>query len=438
MRKLCRIFLVIFVPFLVYLHRTATIIDLSDTHDERVSTVQRKSPLTRRNQKLVILPGPHKTGTTTVQAALFQWMQQTTFPTNDAKAHSEDRQFRNSSSLFKDWAYPVPTRQDFEAINSSYSKLVGGKGFSPMVTRLFANPSATVSAEDVIQSSPLLRLYRQKIQQAWKAGYNVVIASEHLDRLVTPTSAAKPSTITISPNQLWERFLRLLPSTDNVIIGIQHRTPRIDHLISLWHHVGKQDESLLDYITKPIKPGLASTAYSLDALGLANFFVQRGYVVRILDTGAPLPSILETRSLPVAVACHLLQISTDLHTCAEAFDDSSILGKDKRDAHLNQRSDPGERQVDSHTLQAIDRLLLDHDCQFHYDFVVRQKIQWSGDKTFAPDSFATSFVNCSELPETAGTKRSGFGNTKKPFSETVRAIVFLVCQKYPSAKHCRR
>jgi hypothetical protein len=421
-------------------------------HENLASTVQHKPQgllLSKsRTQKIVILPGPHKTGTTSVQAALFRWMHTTT---NDGDFTTKS----HNTSLFGDWAYPVPTVKEFESSIQSYSyanNLVGGKGFSPMITRLFANPSK--SPEESILSSPLLLLYRQKIQQAWDQGYNLVIASEHLDRLVLMAdddepvlSSSKNTLRRVSPDQLWERFLHLLPpsarTTENMIIGIQHRTPRMDHLISLWHHLGKQQESLLDYMTKPTKPGLRSAAYSLNSLGLADFFVQRGHVVRILDTGSP-SLLLEQRTmmdLPIAVACHVLQISTNISHCIESLgNNNTTTSSSGTSKHLNQRSDPGERKVDTHTLQAINRLLMDYDCQFYHDFFVapqtrNKKVEWidGGKVVSATSVFASN--NCS-----SANKRSR--NIQRPllFSETIQAIVDLVCRQtyYPiTAKHCR-
>jgi hypothetical protein len=418
----------------------------SNDNNSIASTVQFKASKRRRsnNQKIIILPGPHKTGSTSVQAALFQWTEQRmTTTTFNSTNHS------SSIDLFTDWAYPVPTAQDFESIQSSYgTKLVGGKGFSRMVTRLFANPSQT--PEEIIQSSSLLRLYRQKIQQAWDEGYNLVIASEHLDRLVVESYAAVKNNHLVSPDQLWERFSRLLPPSANVIIGIQHRTPRIDHLTSLWHHLGKKDESLLDYVTKPTKPGLFSVASSLNSLGLADFFAQRGHVVRILDTGS-LPSLLlktataaippTVLDLPIAVACHVVQVSTNIRYCIDSLGGPHY--KNNNTKYYNQRSDPGVRGIDSRTLQAIDRLLMDYDCQLYHDLLLEAKgrnmVEWIGGGVVdqgGGDPWLFASKNC-PFSSKSTNKKLGMKTKRPSFSDTVRAIVDLVCRKYPTAKHCR-
>ncbi len=322
------------------------------------------------NQTIVILPGPHKTGTTSVQAALYQWLE--------------------IDHRFSDWAYPVPTKEEFESIHSTYGKMVGGKGFSPMITRLFADP--TRSAQEVHKRSPLLQLYYRKIQQAWLDGFNIVIASEHLDRLAVEES----NDIALSPHQLWERLVQMLPPYANIEIGINHRTPRIEHLLSMWHQLGKRQETLSTFITKPSKPGLQTTMHSLNTFGLAKFFVKQGYRVKLLDTGAA------TMDLPAAVVCHVLQIPASCNTSMTE--------------RLNDRTDPGERDLDEATLATIDQLLKEYDCQFSS----LMKVEWIYGKA--------TFDRCTTVP----SKNKGTVS----FSETLQAIIEVVCRANPTIKHC--
>jgi len=353
-----------------------------------------------REQTFVVMPGPHKTGTTSVQAALFRWM---------------NRQI--NAPAFANWSYPVPTREDFESIQSTNGKIVGGKGFAPMVTRLYANPG--LSPEESIRS-PMLQLYRQTISRAWDAGKSIVIASENLDRLAKEIQGDDDGPH-VTPERLWERFLQLLPrlSSSNMIIGIQYRTPRIDQLISMWHQLGKRGESLVDFITNPIRPGLASVAHSLNPLGLADFFVQRGYTIRIIDTGRVVQAGKMT--LPTAVACYILQVPV----CAD--DDgarSPLSGGNSTERWFNQRSDNGDRVLNTEILQAIDQLLVNFDCQYLE--------AWNG-------SNVEWFVG-----ELGGHQMAGFAadcssknvTVRRPFSETIQAIVKLVCDAHPDAKNC--
>jgi hypothetical protein len=277
----------------------------------------------------------------------------------------------------------------------------GGKGFSLMVTRLFANPEW--SDQELIRQSRLLQLFQRKIREAWDAGQNIVIASEHLDRLVlhpvpdTSKTPRRPTSLT--PDALWKRFLALLPSSSNLVVGLTYRTPRIDHLLSVWHHVGH--ESLADFITKPRPPSLASTQHSLDSLGLATFFLRQGYTVRILDSGGVKDAGMD---LPSAVACHVLRIP---EFCGPAPQFTT---------RYNARPEPAARNLDNHTLRAIHNLLIQHDCQYQ-----QLQAEWFyGNKTFA---------TCRSTP------RARWRKEPRQFSDTIQTIIRMVCRRNPT-RYC--
>jgi hypothetical protein len=298
-----------------------------------------------------------------------------------------------------------------EAIGFSTRSLEGGrKGFAPMVTRLFANPEW--NEEEVIRRSALLQLYQRKIRQSWEQGKNVVIASEHLDRLVRPdfhVAESKPTTkeghtiTSLTPEALWKRFLALLPSTSNLVVGLTHRTPRIEHLLSVWHHVGH--ESLSEFITKRKPPGLTFTQHSLDSLGLADFFVRQGYMVRVLDSGALRHEATSGADLPSAVACHVLEIP---EFCGPTIYSTPVY---------NARREPAARNVNNQTLDAIEALLLQHDCQYQH-----LKVEWTNSNQ--------TFATCRTIPTNAKRRQH-----HRPFSETIKAIIDMVCEYHPTS-HC--
>ena len=344
---------------------------------------------------IVVLPGPHKTGSTSIQAALYDW-----FHTVDSN--------HNNSTTGREWAYPVPSNSELEAIGFSTISLEGGrKGFAPMVTRLFGNPEW--NEEEVIRQSVLLQLYQRTIRKAWEEGKNIVIASEHLDRLVRPAYHVPETTTTgkegrarkgLTPEALWKRFLALLPSSSNLVVGLTHRTPRIEHLLSVWHHVGH--ESLSEFITKEKPPGLTSTQHSLDSLGLADFFVRQGYTVRILDSGGLRQEATPVLDLPSAVACHVLKIP---EFCSPTIHSTPVY---------NARPEPAARNVDNQTLQAIETLLLQHDCQYQH-----LEVEWTcSNQTFA---------KCRSIPAIAQRLHG-----HRPFSETIKAIIDMVCNRHPT------
>lgn len=377
-----------------------------EAKDRNVTAIDR--PHTRK-QIIAILPGPHKTGSTTVQTALYHWI-------NTAQSTT------STGTGFRDWAFPVPSEQELALIQPKSKPIVGAKSYSPFITRLF------VPASRDLTNDALIKLYATKIQQAWDEGFNIVIPSEHLDRLATETTSLLDGK-NLSPELIWSRLLDCLPKVarapSQLVIGIQHRTPRISHLISMWHHLSQRNETLLEYITKPTMPGWAPLAHSMNSLGLADFFVQRGYKVVIVDTGGVVSNGV---SLPATVACHVLQ----LHCVADSqpplndlrnnsvYDDGDGILPLTFEERLNSKPDPSERELSDEELQAMDQLLVAYDCQF-MDFLELENVHLvHADKTFS---------DCS--------KKTGTEQMRKPFSETIREIVALACHYHPRSKYCK-
>eukprot|EP00934_Nitzschia_sp_Nitz4_P007547 Nitzschia sp. Nitz4//scaffold201_size42423//18125//19192//NITZ4_007375-RA/size42423-processed-gene-0.53-mRNA-1//-1//CDS//3329541335//7537//frame0 len=335
---------------------------------------------------------------------------------------------------FEKWAFPTPTKDDVQASSlPSNTKLVaGGKSFSPLISRLLAVQSGTE-----VTASPLVQLYKRKIQQAWDEGYNIVVASEHLDRVARDTQDGKlldgdDHASSLTPDLLWQRLLACLPPhPDRIVVGIQHRTPRIDHLLSMWHQLAQRQESLVEFITKPTKPGLKSMAHSMNPLGLADFFVKKGYPVIIVDTGGMQAKGVD---LPIAMACHVLDIPCrPAHTSTNDVESenglelafglnetrSKWMGVSSKQK-LNQRFDTGTRDLDEETLVAVNRLLEEYDCQYRHFADREDKVQM----LYAEQTFAT----CRSKVET---------RHKEPFSKAIDDIVQLVCHHRPQSKHCR-
>ncbi len=88
-----------------------------------------------------------------------------------------------------------------------------------------------------------------------------------------------------------------------VLVVVHHREPRVEHLLSLWHQLGKS-KTLSEYILDE-HGGLSKSAFKLNSMGLADVFVQEGLPVHIVDTaGAKRMQV----DLSTGVVCHALQL----------------------------------------------------------------------------------------------------------------------------------
>lgn len=173
------------------------------------SLTSAKSVGQESEQMIVILPGPHKTGTTSVQAALKNWVDKPPVGTQ-----------------FHKWAFPILSREDWQSVEaqSDGKMFFNAKGLHP-----FFHSLRTTSCSDTTgaNNTALVRLYSKRMQQTWDEGYNLVLASETLDLLVDENVARHNAD---HADQYWKRALECLPNGDlkgsqpTIVVGIQHRT----------------------------------------------------------------------------------------------------------------------------------------------------------------------------------------------------------------------
>jgi hypothetical protein len=369
--------------------------DRSDTAEgekyRSVTTTTTTSSTTRRRvQKVAILPGPHKTGTTSVQDSFRKWIRWT-------------KQEEEMPSPLNDWAWPVPTPLELRSIHAG--KVPGGnKGFALLGTRLFGSLrfGGQATTEDV------LSLYRKKFQDAWKEGKHIVLAAEFLDVMASETATLQTLNAT-SGIELLHRLLDLLPSHPMVIrevlVVVHHREPRVEHLLSLWHQLGKS-KTLSEYILDE-RGGLSKSAFKLNSMGLADVFVQEGLPVHIMDTAGAKRTQVD---LPTGVVCHALEVSSCRHYPDGRVTLEGVSGNATSE-FLNKKPDGAERDLKEEILNRIDQLMNDYDCQFQY-FQDHPTVKLH----FAEHMFRT----CSP------TNHTNSDQERYPFSHTIQEIIDLV------------
>lgn len=395
---------VVLVAWAVLYQIKAAVYDLSV---ESQSQLNEDAPLGREStgQKIVLLPGPHKTGTSSVQVALKGWIGK-----------------RPAGTEFYKWAYPVLTAEEWQSVETDERMFVDAKGFHPFFHSLLSNSCSDATSSS--NSTSLVRQYSKKLQQKWDAGFSLLLASESLDLLVNEQAAMQNGDYA---NQYWERALGCLPKIPldvprpPIVVGIQHRTPRVDHLISLWHQIGG-NRTLLDFATdlNTVEPHSSV----LNSLGLAAFFAQRGYPVVILDTGGMAASE-EKVKLPIAAACYFLQMPChrnkrgELGITRTEQSDSSKSTFVRATQNKNEREDKAERGITEQTLTTINNLLLDFDCQYKSLVHLKNVNLLYGNSTFS---------RCQH--ELTGAK-------PEPIYKTIRAIAEFLCKEYPTSKNCQ-
>lgn len=320
--------------------------------NQLLRTHSKPAPARKRVQTIVILPGPHKTGSTSTQTILSQW-------------------FSNKHPAFTNWSWP--TLSPWLTASSSDRK------FSPKDHAEFADGVMGFAHFGHWVSKEVLKTAKDNMQRDWEAGKSIVIASEIFDRLTleTPvTSAQKQWLVESKGNQtlhqiLWKNLLEFLPSHPDVsrkiFAGILFRESRSDHLVSLWHQFGG-NRSLSDFITKG--PLFAEHIYFLNSLKVAQVMqgsegVDKTYILNTAGLERANKNVVVS-SLGLAIACQIMKVPCHQTSSGQWYLEGDPLPTASLEspAKANKRRDKGVRDLNQSTLDAINSVLQEYDCEF--------------------------------------------------------------------------
>ena len=284
-----------------------------------------------KRQRVIILPGPHKSATTSLQSFLDKL---------------------SKSGKLGTWDWPAS----------------GGKMFGNVLNSVLFDPK---------DSSGLQKQLRSKIIKAWENGKSIVFGNEDLDYIAVMSPDEAKAAL--------QRLQGLLPqdmvAERDMSATIMYRTPRSSHLISAWKQqiamakpgrnwnspwrtvIGDEPTeteppSLSEWLCHGIWEGRIEfhietiIASWLNPMGLANAFVRYGNVnVTIGDMSG-------MEDVPNTVACELLQIP--------CTNDGNIVGQSmQKTILLNKRSNPTELGMTDGDLNEAEEILRRMDC-FYY------------------------------------------------------------------------
>jgi hypothetical protein len=167
---------------------------------------------------------------------------------------------------------------------------------------------------------------------------------------------------------------------DDIEVVVHYRTPRINHMISIWHQLGGM-KTFQEFLIR------GNGHYQLNSLGLALQFVRRGIKTTILDMKGVQEkeaeeeeeqqqqgdedkhnntsnNIIEIGGLQGVVACDVLKVSkmcNDRGKLMMSIDtdetDEADVAKDK-----NKKVDKNDRNLTEKQLNDIDEVMNEYDC----------------------------------------------------------------------------
>jgi len=214
-------------------------------------------------QRVVLLVGPHKTASSSVQANLIRWTSE------------YDNRLPN-------WSWPQPS------FVSSCNN--GPKVFYPYFITLNGSGKEQCLRKQYklwgLQEKDLLSDYKNAYRDEWSAGKSLVIASEAMDFVSSERTDGDLMLSRILDGLPWNSNdlsgLQLEGSNDDVTIVVKFRAPRVEHLVSLWHQCCMGSMTFYEYITIRL-PSKKDPIRSLDSLRLVEIFLEKGFEVIIID-----------------------------------------------------------------------------------------------------------------------------------------------------------
>lgn len=363
--------------------------------------------------RIVLLAGPHKTASTTLQ----DFFEKLTGLSISVKDNDE---ISITDYPNAEWVWPVGIKKE---IDGEFRTLKSPNKFYASLTSFLSGrrakmyfPSWKDKTEEELNDSRMriAGYFRSLFGRPWKDGMKIVIGAESFDSLVLSlgenyTAASNRGEEThISPDSgdMIDILLDLLPFEENlnkldanghirtpplqledIEIHINYRTPRIDHVVSIWHQLGRGvnlKKFVMQMGAKRKERKNQRSFYQLNSLALALQFVRKGIKTTIVDMKGVFEMDSKNSTLASArsdignnatgtvvgglqgvVACDILRMGID-------NDDPGIFCDDQSKLHLsnyevpveskNKKKDKSQRRLTDKQMEDINRVFEEYDC----------------------------------------------------------------------------
>lgn len=237
-------------------------------------------------------------------------------------------------------------------------------------------------------------MYRVCIGKYWEEGYNVVFGTEAMDMVVKLPEG--PSMIDKVAKYILPRGM----DGDQVTVVVMYRTPKIDHLVSMWHQ--NCDRPTDDHFYKWIST-TPNTLGPLDALGMVDFFLnETNWNVDLVNLEGMKEEHWDVSNF---VACKILR-----ERCVGQVIEGLYNGSEPIVANV--RSTQRGPNVPNETLDDMDIVLNSYDCNYLHLLTgdnPRLKIHF-------PSAFQKLIEYCWKL------KKVGYPQSRIKMKERIREI----------------
>eukprot|EP01084_Bolivina_argentea_P125644 222588_1 len=289
---------------------------INQTHIKTSQSIEYDKPT--KKQRIVLLAGPHKTGSTSVQTNIANW---------------------SLSGILEDWSWPCPQNDAY-----AYNKQIHAKCFARLLWALDNR------SKKVMNPHETQLMYSKTFQRLWNNNKSIVFGAEYTDHVIANEFEGE----LIIGNLM--RFMPCYPcNIYQIEVVITYRTPRVTHLISLWHQISKQNN--VTHLSEFIQRVLHTFFFIINPLGMAQRFAMKNISTRIIDTSGIARQNID---LSLVIACHILKVSCENNTIIGLINNPVRLNVFTKKYPQNNL----HKDVSENKLQAIEKVLQQFDCKY--------------------------------------------------------------------------
>lgn len=350
-------------------------------------------------QRVVLIAGPHKTGSSSIQDNMYNWMTNSTtstsFESNDNIINSDE--YRAIHQAFKQWAWPEP-KDVYD--HSEQQTFTHAKIFYPFGEALHGcKMHHRKELNEKFGCEGLLKVYRDEFSKYWKLGYNLVIGTEAFD---TVGGDDEPLLVDDLLDQMpWNHNSNIHRGdiqghNEDITIVIKYRSPRVMHLMSWWHQCCMKKVNFYQFLIAEMEKYSDRGSRIIDSLQLAERFLDKGLNVVLIDVSGVIDKGYD---LSYVIACDVMNVP-----CTK---DKVIEGSNQVPSVKNQKSGGDMGRITERQIEAINNVIRKRDCSF-------QHLAWHPKLTILyPLDITRNLMECKNEP----------GITRKQMNKQILDIV---------------
>lgn len=317
----------------------------SDNHVQDSHDLEDAADLHKvERQRVLLIAGPHKTGSTSIQNNMYQWM-------------TSNNKNNNRHPHFKNWSWSGP-EEVFE--NSNRQEHMHGKIFYPFGEALHGcGFGRRIELQSEYSCDKLLKLYRDTFKKHWNQGYNLVIGTEAFDWI---GADIEPIAINHLLAQMpWNNAANYRGQSvvngrnDDVTVVVKYRSPRVKHLISWWHQCCMKEMTFYQFVLKEMKDYDDRGSRIIDSLQLVERLLEAGLNVVLIDLSGVIDKGYDLSNV---IACDVMKVP-----CTE---DKNILGETEAPVVKNTKRGGNMGAITSDHMEKMEKVIRRRDCAFKH------------------------------------------------------------------------